>query len=79
LAPVTRAQIDPHNARNNYFCGVTAFLQKDFKQAYDYFSRALSLSESGTGLPWNDGEAVDAYLTSQCRRGIELAHTRLSK
>lgn len=44
-------QIDPMSARNNYFCGVAAFLTKDFKQAYEFFERALQLSEAQVSRP----------------------------
>ena len=38
-------KIDPASPRNNYFCGVTAFLQKDYREAHEYFATALKLSQ----------------------------------
>ena len=73
-------KIDATSPRNNYFCGVTAYLEKDFAQAHAYFAEALRLALE-TPVPGastaNKEMPMDEYLHTQCRLGMGLASSRI--
>lgn len=54
-------RIDATSPRNNYFCGVTAYLEKDYTEAHTYFAESLRLAQEA------------AAIASAVRKGVALS------
>ncbi len=50
LPPSSHKQIDATSPRNNYFCGVTAYLEKDYTEAHAYFAESLRLAQEAAAI-----------------------------
>lgn len=81
-------RVDAASPRNNYFCGVAAYLERDYARAHAHFAAALAelaleqAPESPVGGGGGEGDVMgrdpaDEYLEAQCRLGLELAGARL--
>lgn len=84
-------RVDAASPRNNYFCGVAAYLERNYSRAHAHFAAALAelalLAPEPVAAPaaapgGGEGEVMgrdpaDEYLEAQCRLGLELAGARL--
>jgi len=75
-------RVDARSPRNNYFCGVVAFLERDYARAHVRFAAALEelqAEAAAAGMVVEGGgeplgrDPADEYLEAQCRLGLELA------
>jgi len=60
--------VDEKNGRNLYFCGVTAFLERDYVTASKYFKDSMEKLRSHGG---------ESYLVPECERGLGLSQRYL--
>lgn len=85
-------RVDAASPRNNYFCGVAAYLERDYTRAHEHFAAALAElallapepAAAVAAAPGGEGagavmgrDPADEYLEAQCRLGLELAGARL--
>lgn len=61
-------QINPKSGRNLYFCGVAAYLEKEYDKAVQYYTAAQEALVHEVRRDPQYG-----YLEPECRRGLELA------
>lgn len=77
-------RVDAQSPRNNYFCGVAAYLERDYERAHAHFAAALQELALQEPPPQDqeDGamgrDPADEYLEAQCRLGLDLAGARLA-
>jgi hypothetical protein len=86
-------RVDAASPRNNYFCGVAAYLERNYSRAHAHFAAALAelallapapapAAAAAAAPGGGEGEVMgrdpaDEYLEAQCRLGLELAGARL--
>ena len=66
------AQVEPRSLRNNYYGGLTAWYNKDYKKAIHYWTIATTTAES---LAPTEKDVREFFL-SESRRGLLAAQEK---